>query len=259
MLAVDSGEWDRQLCGRLDLPESILPPVVAPGTVLGELSRKLGRRLNLPPIDIVAPATHDTGSAVAGTPLEDGWAYISSGTWSLVGVETPSPIVTENALRQLHQRERPRRFLPFPQERDGPLDSGGVRAGVAKDGFGFLSRGGLARSPVGASFRRIRLPGRSALLPSHRYAAGLARMARGDGTAGAERAVRYRTDSHRIEGSALRVGFGERRETHGPNRARHPRRGRGQPQRVSQSGNRRCDGSRGPGRSGGGDRRRESA
>src|SRR5712692_10211757 len=106
MLAVDSGEWDRHLCRRLDLPESILPPVVAPVTVLGELSRKLARRLNLPPIDIVAPATHDTGSAVAATPLEEGWAYISSGTWSLVGVETPSPIVTEKALVENFTNER---------------------------------------------------------------------------------------------------------------------------------------------------------
>ncbi len=106
LLALDSGDWDGELCRRLDLPDSILPPVVAPGTVLGELSRKLARRLNLPPIDIVAPATHDTGSAVAATPLEEGWAYISSGTWSLVGVETPSPIVTEKALVENFTNER---------------------------------------------------------------------------------------------------------------------------------------------------------
>jgi rhamnulokinase len=106
MLAVDSGDWDRELCRRLDLPDSILPPVVAPGTVLGELSPDLARRLGVSPIDIVAPATHDTGSAVAGTPLEEGWAYISSGTWSLVGVETPSPIVTEEALAENFTNER---------------------------------------------------------------------------------------------------------------------------------------------------------
>src|SRR5712692_6536263 len=100
MLAVDSGEWDRHLCRRLDLPESILPPVVAPGTVLGELSPELARRLNLPPIDIVAPATHDTGSAVAATPLEEGWAYISSGTWSLVGVERDTPLINSEVARE---------------------------------------------------------------------------------------------------------------------------------------------------------------
>jgi rhamnulokinase len=106
MLALDSGDWDRELCRHLDLPESILPPVVSPGTVLGELSPELARRLVLPPIGVVAPATHDTGSAVAGTPLEEGWAYISSGTWSLVGVETPSPIVTEQALAENFTNER---------------------------------------------------------------------------------------------------------------------------------------------------------
>jgi rhamnulokinase len=106
MLALDSGEWDRELCRRLDLPDSILPPVVAPGTRLGKLSPELARRLGLPPIDIVAPATHDTGSAVAGTPLEDGWAYISSGTWSLVGIETSSPIVTAEALAENFTNER---------------------------------------------------------------------------------------------------------------------------------------------------------
>ncbi|HYT33157.1 MAG TPA: FGGY-family carbohydrate kinase, partial [Thermoanaerobaculia bacterium] len=106
MLAIESGDWDRELCRRLDLPESIMPPVVSPGTVLGDLSPELARRLDLPRIGVVAPATHDTGSAVAGTPLEEGWAYISSGTWSLVGVETPSPIVTEQALAENFTNER---------------------------------------------------------------------------------------------------------------------------------------------------------
>jgi rhamnulokinase len=106
MLALDSGEWDRELCRRLDLPDSILPAVVAPGTRLGKLSPELAHRLGLPPIDIVAPATHDTGSAVTGAPLEEGWVYISSGTWSLVGIETPLPIVTAEALAENFTNER---------------------------------------------------------------------------------------------------------------------------------------------------------
>ena len=48
---------------------------------------------------MIAPATHDTGSAVAGTPLEPGWAYVSSGTWSLVGVERTSPLVSDAVAR----------------------------------------------------------------------------------------------------------------------------------------------------------------
>jgi rhamnulokinase len=50
--------------------------------------------LGLPDVTVIAPATHDTASAVAGTPLRDRWAYISSGTWSLVGVELPAPLIT---------------------------------------------------------------------------------------------------------------------------------------------------------------------
>jgi rhamnulokinase len=63
--------------------------VVPAGTELGRLrDETLAGSLR-----VIAPATHDTASAVAGTPLEPGWAYISSGTWSLVGVELPSPLL----------------------------------------------------------------------------------------------------------------------------------------------------------------------
>jgi rhamnulokinase len=72
-----------------------MPPLVAPGTILGEVLEPLRTRLDLPPLRVIAPATHDTGSAVAGTPLSPGWAYISSGTWSLVGVEREGPLVGE--------------------------------------------------------------------------------------------------------------------------------------------------------------------
>ena len=53
----------------------------------------------LAPLSVIAPATHDTGSAVVGTPLRPGWAYISSGTWSLVGVERSEPLITEDVAR----------------------------------------------------------------------------------------------------------------------------------------------------------------
>jgi len=106
LLALDSGDWDRELCRRLDLPDAILPPLVEAGTRLGTLAQELAQRLGLPRIDVVAPATHDTASAVAGTPLEDGWAYISSGTWSLVGIETAAPIASEEALAENFTNER---------------------------------------------------------------------------------------------------------------------------------------------------------
>jgi rhamnulokinase len=76
-----------------------MPEVVSPGTDLGELRPALQKELGTGPLRVCAPATHDTGSAVAGTPLEPGWAYVSSGTWSLVGVELPSPLVNEGVAR----------------------------------------------------------------------------------------------------------------------------------------------------------------
>ena len=59
----------------------------------------IARALELPDVHVIAPATHDTGSAVAGTPLQVGWAYISSGTWSLVGVERTSPLMNADVTR----------------------------------------------------------------------------------------------------------------------------------------------------------------
>ena len=97
-----SQTWARGLLGRLDLPSQMLPELVAPGTRLGFLRGDVAARTGLGPVPVIAPATHDTGSAVAGTPggtLGDGhWAYISSGTWSLVGVETRNPILSAGAL-----------------------------------------------------------------------------------------------------------------------------------------------------------------
>jgi rhamnulokinase len=72
---------------------------VEPGTVLGRLSPPVARATRLGPIPIVTPASHDTAAAVAAIPLAGrGAAYISSGTWSLVGVESDAPIVNDAAL-----------------------------------------------------------------------------------------------------------------------------------------------------------------
>jgi rhamnulokinase len=89
--------WAIDLLERLDIPTMMLPTVVAPGTVLGEPLQALRNDLGVPLV--IAPATHDTGSAIAATPASDepGWAYISSGTWSLVGAEVPHPIMTPAA------------------------------------------------------------------------------------------------------------------------------------------------------------------
>ena len=90
--------WDTQLCERLGIPSAALPPLVPAGTQLGTLRPELAARTGLPRLSVVAPGTHDTASAVAGTPLDDGWVFLSSGTWSLVGLETRELVLGAAAL-----------------------------------------------------------------------------------------------------------------------------------------------------------------
>jgi rhamnulokinase len=90
--------WSQELLERLGLPEGLFSPPVPPGTVLGPLRAEVTREAGQRPT-VVAPCTHDTASAVAAIPAEgEGWAYISSGTWSLVGVELPEPVLSPQAL-----------------------------------------------------------------------------------------------------------------------------------------------------------------
>jgi rhamnulokinase len=90
--------WVTDLLDQLAIPTSMLAPVINAGTPLGEVLPELSSDLGK--ARVVAPATHDTGSAIAVTPvsLSGGWGYISSGTWSLVGVELSRPIMTLEAL-----------------------------------------------------------------------------------------------------------------------------------------------------------------
>ncbi len=89
-----TGDWDDEILAALDLPRRLLPPIVAPGTRLGDLDASVAAETGAGPIPLIAVATHDTGSAVAAAPGEgDDWAYLSSGTWSLLGVESPRPLI----------------------------------------------------------------------------------------------------------------------------------------------------------------------
>jgi rhamnulokinase len=91
--------WDHSLLEGLGLPAGLPAEIVPAGTDLGPLRPELAEELNLSGVRVVAPATHDTGSAVAGAPLEDGWAYVSSGTWSLVGVELNRTLINPEVAR----------------------------------------------------------------------------------------------------------------------------------------------------------------
>ena len=64
-----------------------MPALVPAGTSLGRLRPERHAALGVGALTVLAPATHDTGSAVAGKPVQPGWAMLSSGTWSLLGVE----------------------------------------------------------------------------------------------------------------------------------------------------------------------------
>jgi rhamnulokinase len=93
LLDVRTRTWDVDLLARLGIPSHLMPEIVEAGTDLGPLRADIQSEPGLAGARIVAPGTHDTACAVAGTPLSDGWAYISSGTWSLVGVERRDPLV----------------------------------------------------------------------------------------------------------------------------------------------------------------------
>jgi rhamnulokinase len=92
--------WAVGLLNRFSLPTQIFPQIVQPGTRIGKLRPSLGERTGVGEIDVVTVAAHDTGSAVAAVPAASGrgWAYLSSGTWSLLGVEINDPLVSPNAL-----------------------------------------------------------------------------------------------------------------------------------------------------------------
>lgn len=96
-------DWAWGLLEKFGLPARIFPAIVPPGTELGRLRESVSQRTGLGRIKVVAPPTHDTASAVAAIPTAStgrtDWAYISSGTWSLMGIEAPKPVLTDRVLR----------------------------------------------------------------------------------------------------------------------------------------------------------------
>ncbi|MBL8028438.1 MAG: rhamnulokinase, partial [Fibrobacteres bacterium] len=98
LVNASTGEWDSNLFSNLGLPIDVMPVIRKPGTVIGTVNIETMERTGIKEnVKIVLPATHDTGSAIAGTPLNEGWAYLSSGTWSLLGLELNKPCLTEKA------------------------------------------------------------------------------------------------------------------------------------------------------------------
>ena len=89
--------WSARLIDQLGFPQAIFPEIVSSGTKLGGLKPDLADELGLGSVPVIATCTHDTGVAVAAVPAERGtnWGYLSSGTWSLMGVELEEPVLTD--------------------------------------------------------------------------------------------------------------------------------------------------------------------
>lgn len=102
MLDAHKRDWDWELIDSLGLPRHLFCPIVMPGTVRGRLRKDIAEETGLGEVDVIAVGSHDTASAVAAVPATDDEqpvAFISSGTWSLLGVEINEPILTEEARR----------------------------------------------------------------------------------------------------------------------------------------------------------------
>lgn len=96
-----SGELDEALLEAVGLTREHFAPMVRPGTVVGRLTPQVQAYTGLGDVPVVAVAGHDTASAVISVPAEDeNFAYLSCGTWSLLGIETPQPIITSESFRQ---------------------------------------------------------------------------------------------------------------------------------------------------------------
>lgn len=92
--------WSEELLGALGVPSRLFHPPVRPATVIGRLQPTVASEAGLEEIPVIATAGHDTASAVAAVPARGkNWAYISSGTWSLVGIDVPAPQITPVTLR----------------------------------------------------------------------------------------------------------------------------------------------------------------
>jgi len=91
--------WATDLMTKLGLRPDLPAPIVEPGTVVGQLLPSVAQNTSLCGTPVIAPASHDTGSAVAAITARDGTAFLSSGTWSLIGTELDAPVVTPEALK----------------------------------------------------------------------------------------------------------------------------------------------------------------
>ena len=100
MMDQSSRQFNKDLLEKLGIRTDILLPIVQPGEKIGVLRPEISQECGLPQIPVVAVAGHDTASAIAAVPAGDrNFAYLSSGTWSLMGIEVPGPIINKDSAR----------------------------------------------------------------------------------------------------------------------------------------------------------------
>ena len=106
MIVPGKKEWQSQLIEKAGIPMSILTDIVDAGTIIGKIKQDVARETGSEPVPVIAVAGHDTASAIASVPTNDkNYAYISSGTWSLMGIESGTPLVSEKTLTMNYTNE----------------------------------------------------------------------------------------------------------------------------------------------------------
>lgn len=100
MLKPGKAEWQNKIIKAAGIPNKILNDIIQPGYVLGKITSDICSEVGSKSIPVVAVASHDTASAVVSVPANSSnWAFISSGTWSIMGVESPAPIVNDKSMK----------------------------------------------------------------------------------------------------------------------------------------------------------------
>jgi sugar (pentulose or hexulose) kinase len=107
MMDMRTGQWSQAILKGLELPGRLLPKVVPTGTVVGKLTDAAAKELGCKPIPVIATGSHDTACAVVGVPAKKGtnWAYLSSGTWSLMGIEAPKAVINDTTFEFMFTNE----------------------------------------------------------------------------------------------------------------------------------------------------------
>ena len=109
LLNICEKKFDEELLNVLDIKSEIFNPLADAGTILGMVSSKWHKQFNLPQIEVITVASHDTASAIVGVPTiseKNDWAYLSSGTWSLIGRELKLPITSKESFKGNFTNER---------------------------------------------------------------------------------------------------------------------------------------------------------